>query len=167
MAGDAFDALLRRMERSGVASPAERVGCTAAQIARVEARCGVRLPATYRRFLGVMGRGSGRLFAHDRLAVHYADVLRLTARVPRVVRGWAADFPAWAAFGLPAGAVVILHRDDSDDFHFLRCDRADDSAVWHFGPDVRRPRRVCGSVLGWLRGWCAEAEQAVADGYYR
>jgi hypothetical protein len=54
----------------------------------------------------------------------------------------------------------------SDDFHFIRCDRADDSAVWHFSPRVLRPRRARKSVVGWLRGWCDEAEQAIADGYY-
>jgi len=166
MAVGPFDTLLRRMQRLQVASSSELVGCTASQIGRLEAKYGVLLPATYRRFLGVMGCKSGRLFTHDWLQVQYPSVLRLTSQVPGIVREWAGGSPEWASFALPAQALVILYRDMSDDFHFIRCDRADDSAVWHFSPNVLRPRQVRKSVVGWLRGWCEEAEQAIADGYY-
>jgi hypothetical protein len=164
MRSDPFDALLRRMQRSGIASSSDLLGCTPAQIRRLESRYGVKLPATYRRFLSVMGRKSGRLFAHDWLEVHYDSVLKLTARVPRIVRGWAEMSEEWASFTLPETALVILFRDTSDDFHFIRCDRPDDSGVWHFSLDTARPHQFRKSVVGWLRGWCEEAEQATADG---
>lgn len=165
MKTDPFEALLRRLHRSGVALPSELRGCTPAQIRRLESKYGVKLPATYRRFLSVMGRKSGRLFKYDWLEVHYDSVLTMTARVPRIVQDWAEISPEWTSFALPDKALVILYRDMSDDFHFIRCDRTDDSGVWHFSPDEPRPRQFCRSVVGWLRACCEEAEQAIADGY--
>jgi hypothetical protein len=165
MKTEPFDVLLRRIQRSGVASAAELVGCTPRQITRLESRYGIKLPATYRRFLSVMGRKSGRLFGHDWLEVQYDSILRLTAQVPQIVRDWAEVSPEWASFALPKKALVILYRDMSGDFHFIRCDRPDDSGVWHFSVDVPRPYQFRRSVVGWLRGWCEEAEQAIADGY--
>ena len=164
MRSDPLDALFQRMQRTGVVLPAQLVGCTPAQIRRLESRYGLTLPSTYRRFLSVMGRKSGRLFAHDWLEVHYDSVLKLTAQVPGIVRDWGEIAPEWASFALPDKALVILYRDMSDDFHFIRCDREDDSAVWHFSPDVPRPRQLRKSVVGWLRGWCEEAERVIADG---
>jgi hypothetical protein len=165
MRSDPLNALFKRMARTGVASPTEVVGCTPAQIKRLEARYGVTLPSTYRRFLSTMGRNSGRLFKGDWLEVHYRNVLKLTAQIPGIVRAWAEDSPEWDSFALPDKALVILYRDMSDDFHFIRCDRADDSGVWHFSPDVPRPYQFRRSVVSWLRGWCKDAEQAIAGGY--
>src|ERR1700681_3370538 len=116
MRSDPLDALLGRMQRSGVGSPAELVGCAPAQIRRLESRYGVTLPSTYRRFLSAMGRKSGRLFAHDWLEVQYDSVSRLTARVPEIVRDWAEISSEWSSFALPDKALVILYRDMSDDF---------------------------------------------------
>src|SRR5262245_48537678 len=111
MAGDPFDGLLKRMQRSGVASPNELLGCTPAQIRRLEARYRVTLPATYRRFLEVMGRRSGRLVTHDYLDIQYDYVLKATAALPRLLREAAEAVPEAASFALPADALIVLGRD--------------------------------------------------------
>src|SRR5689334_14280202 len=134
MTGDPFDELLKRMQRSGVAAPAELLGCTPAQIRRLEARYSVTLPATYRRFLEVMGRKSGRLVTHDDLDVQYDYVLRATAELPGLLQERAELVPDAASFALPALALIVLGRD-REQFHYIRCDRVDDSAVWYFNLD--------------------------------
>src|SRR5256885_513417 len=108
-----------------------------------------------------MGRRSGRLFTHDYLDVGYDYALKATAELPGLLAEWAEIDEAAARFALPAGGLIILGRDQ-EQFHFIRCDRADDSAVWYFSLDEPRPRQVRKSVVGWLRGWCQEAEQAIA-----
>ncbi len=74
-----FDLLLQRMERSKVATSSHVVGCTEQEIASLEARYGLRLPATYARYLRVMGHKSGRLFTSDHMAVSFRHVLEMTA----------------------------------------------------------------------------------------
>ena len=166
MADDPFDMLLQRMHRTGVASPEELVGCTPAEISALEAKYGIRLPATYHRFLSVMGRRSGRLFSYDWLAWSYDSVMGMTAGLRDEALEFAAESPEckWASFALPADALVVLHRDMSGDYHFIRCDRADDSGVWHFSSDDLQPWQFRQSVVGWLGDFCDEAAEAVAAG---
>ena len=58
MNDERFDALVRRLERAEVALPSDLGGCSSSEIAAIEARYGLRLPATHRRFLEVMGQRS-------------------------------------------------------------------------------------------------------------
>src|SRR4051812_41684842 len=108
MRSDPFEALLRRLHRSGVASPEELVGCTPAELRRLEARYSVTLPATYKRFLEVMGRKSGRLVTHDYLDIQYDYVLEATAELPALLREQTEVDSAAALFTLPADALVVL-----------------------------------------------------------
>src|SRR5579884_416603 len=121
MAVDPFDALLARLSATRVASADTLVGCTAAEIRRLERRYGVTLPATYRRFLAVMGRRSGRLFTHDWVTANYPGILGETAELR-------AQLTEAGGYQLPADAVVILARD-GEQYNFIRCDRSDDSSV--------------------------------------
>ncbi|WP_029630048.1 SMI1/KNR4 family protein [Zavarzinella formosa] len=158
MTKDPFASILKRMQRSGVAEPSGLLGCTPAQIQRLETRYGVTLPATYRRFLELMGRKSGRLVTHDHLDIQYDYVVKATAGFPKLL-------DESSSFTLPADALIILGRD-GDQFHYIRCDHPEDSAVWYVNLDDLKPRQVRKSVVGWVRSWCQEAEQAIADGYY-
>jgi hypothetical protein len=149
------------MAATGVAGADELKGCTAAQIAALERRYAVRLPATYRRFLEVMGRRSGRLFTHDWIYTDYRYVLGATAEV----REQLAEGDD--GFELPPDAVVILGRE-GEQYNFIRCDRPDDSRVWaiDLGASRVRARQFRASVFGWLRAWATEAAEAVASGWY-
>src|SRR5215475_15319535 len=86
---DGFNGLLARLAASNVATTQDRQGCTAAEIAGLEARYRIRLPASYRRYLELMGHRSGRLFTCDHMAVFYRDVLEMTDDVcaRRIKRG--------------------------------------------------------------------------------
>jgi hypothetical protein len=160
MAKDPFDALLARMAETGVATSEMLEGCTPAEIRRLERRYGVTLPATYRRFLAVMGRRSGRLFTHDWVTANYPNIAGETADL----RAQLADA---GGYELSADAVVVLARD-AEQYNFIRCDRPDDSPVWaiDLGAVRVRPRQFRVSVVGWLRAWAGEAAEAVADGWY-
>ena len=57
-----IQALIERMVGTGYARPDELLGCTPEEVARIEARFGLRLPRIYREFLLAMGRGAGRFF---------------------------------------------------------------------------------------------------------
>src|SRR5436190_10666765 len=160
MAKDQFAELLARMAATGVASADELEGCTAAEIRQLESRYGIRLPATYRHFLAVMGRRSGRLFTHDWVYAEYTDVLETTAEVREQL---AEDK---SRYELPSDALVILSRDFA--YNFIRCNRTDDSAVWalDLGADRGRAKQTRPSVIGWIRAWADEAAEVVASGWY-
>lgn len=158
--GDAFDALLVRMERNGVCAPHERVGCTPAEIAALEARYGLRLPATYRRYLETMGHDAGRLFRHDPSSrTRYRHVLEMTAQEREL---WSDYDPPWE---LPPDALLIWDRE-GDWFDFIRCDGGDDSPVWKYDVYRWELRESRPGVVAWLEGWCRDAEAAIADGYF-
>jgi len=154
-----FDALLARMERNGVCRPEERVGCTAEEIAALEAAYGVRLPASYRRYLSEMGHDAGRLFRHDHTEAHYGEVLTLTAREREL---WPDYAPPWT---LAANTLLISQRE-GDYFSFIHCDDEVDSPVWVY--DVYRwtITRSAPGVVAWLEAWCSEAELAISHGYF-
>src|SRR5262249_49640208 len=78
---EGFDKLLVRMDASQIAKSSDLKGCTLAEIDALERRYRIVLPASYRRYLELMGHGSGRLFASDHVAVSYSYVLELTEDV--------------------------------------------------------------------------------------
>jgi hypothetical protein len=162
-----FNRLLRRMETSHVAAPPELVGCTPREINHLEARYGVQLPVTYRRYLEVLGHRSGKLFTSDNMAVFYPQVLAMTNERRR---SW-AEALAEDGSGPPPGfkltddALMIAGRL-GDQFEFIRCNRQDDSPVWYFNTWDWQIKEVHPSVLDWLESWCAEAERAIASGYF-
>jgi hypothetical protein len=156
----AFDALLARMERTGVCRPDERVGCTAEEIAALEARYGVRLPATYRRYLETMGHDAGRLFRHDPSSqTRYRHVLEMTAAERAL---WSDYDPPWE---LPADALLVFGRE-GDWFDFIRCDGGGDAPVWKYDVYRWELRETSPGVVAWLERWCAAAETAIAEGYF-
>ena len=161
MSADPFDRLLAKMAKSNVASADELQGCTSAQIAAIEKRYSVRLPNTYRRYLEVMGRKSGRLFTHDYLSTDYRFALRGTAEVRKQLVEWESGFE------IPPDAFVILGRD-AEQYNFIRCNDVEDSRVWaiDLGEERVRSRRFRTSVVGWLRAWANEAAEVVASGWY-
>ena len=90
-----FEAFVRRLTACGVASPSDLVGCSADEIERLERKYRIVLPASYRLFLQTMGRGSGRLFTHDHVSVHYPDILDMT------------EEQAAGGLELPSDALII------------------------------------------------------------
>jgi hypothetical protein len=162
-----FARLLRRLEASRVAAPADLVGCTPGEIAALEARYGARLPRAYRRYLEVMGHRSGRLFTCDHAAVFYPYVLAMTAEMRQQWAEAQAEDGSGPPpeFELPGDALLIYGRL-GEQFEFIRCGRQDDSPVWYFNTWGWQVRQTESSVLAWLESWCGEAEGAIASGYF-
>lgn len=154
-----FDVFRRRLKAGRVIRWWEWRGCSAGEIAALERRYGVRLPATYRAYLQTMGHGAGKLFRHDHLAVTLAYVLDLTGRVRARTAAESAADP------LPSDALVILGRLDGY-FQFIRCQDEEDSSVWDLDETGWQAERVHDSVLDWLEYWCDEAEAAIRQGYF-
>ena len=86
MAQNPFDKLLARMEESGVATAKELRGCSATEIGRLERKYHFTLPATYRRFLEVMGHRSARLFSHDHVGTDFAHVMKATIELRKQLK---------------------------------------------------------------------------------
>lgn len=49
----------RKLLESGVATKQTLIGCSDVEIAELEAKFGLKLPATYKEYLGMMGKGAG------------------------------------------------------------------------------------------------------------
>jgi hypothetical protein len=158
---DRFRQLRRRLEAGRVIRWWQWRGCSKGEIAALEQRYGVHVPATYRAYLGTMGHGAGRLFTHDHLAVTLDHVLPMTDRVRARMAAEGAAHP------LPGDSLVILGRLDAY-FQFIRCADTDDSSVWALDESGWQAdgTPVHASVLDWLEFWCGEAESAIREGYF-
>jgi hypothetical protein len=156
-----FDAFVVRLINSGVASPAELIGCSDDEIEQLERKYEIRLPTSYRLFLQLMGHKSGRLFTHDHIKASYPDVLCFTEKQ---IKFW-KNVPEAKRITLSADALVILSRL-GEQWLCIRCADVDDTPVLYYSEcdpiQVSHP-----SVLDWLETWRAEAEEAIASGYYK
>jgi SMI1 / KNR4 family (SUKH-1) len=154
--------LVKHMLEHQVATTSSLVGCTDAEIAAIETKYSVRLPAAYRSFLALMGQESGRLFTHDHVGTSYQYVLGETESLRRFLDSGRAEPPS--SFELPRDALVILTRD----LHcqFIRCNDPEDSPVWYFNIGEWSVAQCNTSITEWLRGWCTAAEGAIRRGYF-
>ena len=161
---DRFNQLLERMQANCIGSAADLIGCDAAEISVLEAKYQLQIPHSYRLYLRTMGHRSGRLFTHDHLAAFYPYVVSMTGDLKR---DWAAGVDAPPPnFSLPANALLICGRLGAQ-FDFIQCNGSDDSPVWHFSTWDWKILEPQPSVFAWLESWCGEAEQAIANGYFK
>ena len=165
-----FERFLERMVRSGISGTGEGqilLGSTEAEIRAIETRYNLHLPKTYRHYLNVMGKRSGRLFTSDHLAVFYENVIEMTAdiRSRKLSGSKDGEVTAPVGFALPEKAFFIASRLDSQ-FEFITCDASDDSPVWYFSEGDWIVRQNYASVMDGLEAWCEYAEEAIASGYF-
>ena len=161
MKNERFDALLLRLERTEVALPSDLTGCSPSEISAVEARYGLRLPATYRRFLQAMGHRCGWLFGGEQVVVDYEAILTLTQESRSSL---SSEDPELAA-QIPPDAFFVLTSGDDADF-FIRCGEGDDPPVYALNTAERSIEEAYASVTEWLEGACEYAEECLADGYF-
>lgn len=74
-----FRTLIEHLKIQSIATRRSLVGCTPEEIEILENRYDIKLPASYRTYLEIMGHKSGRLFTHDHMHVFYRHVLEMTA----------------------------------------------------------------------------------------
>ncbi|MES2944171.1 MAG: SMI1/KNR4 family protein [Pseudomonadota bacterium] len=158
-----FAQILRRMEASGIASPAQLRGCEEQEIFELEKKYNVLLPYSYRQYLQVMGHDSSKLFGFDHVAAVYAAVIDITADWSQYLEEEEMGPPA--SFVLPQDALLISERL-GDQFEFIRCVDKADSTVWYFNTWDWEIRVSYLSVYEWLECWCGQSEDAIASGYF-
>src|SRR5579872_2249652 len=153
MERDLIDRLVERMYETRVACPDELRGCSADEIAALEAKYSIVLPDTYRRFLEVMGHSAGQLFAHDRVEASYEQVLQMTEEQRR----WHRDEPEEQPISLPADALIVLGRL-REQFSFIRCRGTADSPIYYYEMLADAAVQYWSpSLVTWLNLWCDEA----------
>ncbi len=161
MSVDLFDSFLKRLARSEVAMPENFEDCTASELEQLESKYGLRLPGIYRRFLSIMGRQCGWLFASEQVAVDYWTVLDLTQEV----RSSLATSDPELAKRIPPDGFFILTT--GGDVHlFIRCGKDQNPPVYVLNEPEHTIEVAHASVMEWLESGCEEAEEAIADGYF-
>jgi hypothetical protein len=151
-AESSFDGLLVRMEASGVVHSRRTLkGCSETEIMTLRSLTGVEIPWSYRRFLKLMGHGTGKLFRTDHIDVLYPAVLNLNRERSTL---------------LPGDALLISNRL-GDDHDFICCDGTPDPPVMQWAVPEQTIVQSHASVLDWLESWCADAESAIKSGYFK
>jgi ankyrin repeat protein len=74
------DEVMRRLKNIPAFRRAETRGCTAAEIKRLEEHFHVRLPDSYREFLGRMGKGADRFMVSDHWRFRFDELFELARR---------------------------------------------------------------------------------------
>jgi hypothetical protein len=148
---DTADTLVPRLLACGV-SPAGIRGCTDADLARVEAAAGRTLPASYRQFLALVGRGAGE-FLSD-LTAFYPAVLALTDR-------HRLETPRYSV--LPDDAFVFADRYGEQCLFFRLSDGPEDAAVYLWTDErPKKTKKVFDSVWGFVEDELRGYEEATA-----
>ena len=162
-----FKAIIKRMHLSRIAGPEDLLGCSPTEVLALENRYGVGLPIAYRQYLELMGHKSGRLFTHDHQAVFYANVLAQTSAFRNQIDNEANSFDTTppVSFVLPRDALIIAARLWGA-WAFIRCNAGDDLPVWMVCDGEWSVHQIHASVYDWIEAWCAEAEKAIASGYF-
>lgn len=123
-------------------------GCSAEELADLEAAHGLTLPEAYRSFLAVMGQETQGLFAWDHLEVHYPYVLTATAEQ----RQYAIEDDELSAFEAALGPCPLLICGRlGEQFFFLRGDDPK-AQVWYWNYDAEPgiSRVAYASVMAFL-----------------
>jgi hypothetical protein len=153
MAHDFLDAALARLAAAGLFPGGQPSGCTPEERAEIEARCGMALPVSYRRFLSAMGRSAGDFLAGTDFT--YPLVLDLRRQADRLL----VEGSARIALN-PADFVFALHQGYQ--FLFFRCGLSDDPPVFYYEEGAPGFVQVAGSFSAWLTG-CVDDEVAAAE----
>lgn len=130
-----------------ITSPAEIKGCTDEEIAELESNYQLTLPAIYKRFLKVMGRGAGVLFADCSWTLielaHANNVLHQKLQMNGV-----AQLPKSTFVFLECGGAEILFFDTKD---------GDDPPVYLIEVASEPPKLWSKSFSEWLSKAAKEA----------
>jgi hypothetical protein len=131
----------RRMVAEGIASPDTMSGCEAAEINRLEAKVGVTLPAAYRFFLMVMGRGAGTFLVGTEWTIETLPLLQSVGLHLLEESGAESSFP-------DTGFVFASHQRYQ--FLFFDCADGEDPPVHHYMERDTTSHRVDNSFTTWL-----------------
>jgi len=139
----AIDEAIQRLEDMGIAPPAEREGCTNAEIRELEHEQDVTLPGAYRTYLGRMGKACGTfLRGSDR---RYPRLRSLTDGLQSLMAESDADHH------LSADAFAFLGHQ-SYQYLYFETTAGENPPVYHYLENDPEPERVADSFTEWLLG---------------
>ena len=156
--------IIKRLTDTGIAHPDKLVGCTPQELDQLESKYSVQLPEFYRWYLLTMGKDSGLLLCCDHYAATYDEVLENTSYWRTFVLECEQEDDT-ELFHLPDDAFVINNRL-GEQFEYIRCDNADDSAVWYFNMWEPTSQQHKTSLYYWLLTLMDQCESAIQNGYF-
>lgn len=138
-----------------------------AQKLMLEAKYGVKLPHSYRRFLEVMGKNSSLLFRvpSGDVSCDYDDALTGKEEYVKDFTEYWMGKEGKDLGHLPDDALII---GQSSGYYFtmIRCKDSEDSPVWGFLESGSEFKQVSKSFVEYLYDWCWSAQQALNRGEY-
>jgi hypothetical protein len=149
---DAVDEAVEQLTAAGLASQGQLQGCSEADMAGLEAKLGLKLPAVYRRFLARMGRSAGKFLVGTDFLFHDLPTLRQQAE--RLLE------EAGPHLTLAARAFVFTAHQGYQ-FLFFETGGGPDPEVFLFVEGEDEFQQVAGSFSSWLTG-CVADEIAAA-----
>ena len=124
---DIVEVARAKLMHAGLADPADLVGCSQEEIEDIEARLGLRLPASYRSWLAGLGRSAGPLWLAS--GSYYPSLLRITSELRIALSD--------EGLSLPPDAMAFREHELML-FAWFRCDGSGDPPVhtsWFGGDD--------------------------------
>jgi len=146
------DESIARLTSAGLVAASQLSGCTEQDIAKIEAKYGIQLPAAYRSFLAAMGRSAGTFFVGTDFL--FPDVLTLREQAERLLQ----ECKAKIALG-KTDFVFAVHQGYQ--FLFMKSGESDDPAVFLYEECEEDFRLAADRFSDWLLA-CVEDEIAAA-----
>lgn len=131
--------LAQRIIKAGFATSDTMVGCSESDIAQLEHRLGIRLPAKYKKFLLSWGKQAGDFLD---------DCCFLYDSLESICRPNAESLAKDHGFELSPQSFVFLERYPL--FMFFDTTQGEDPPVWLFDEDQSKPKIVASSFSEWL-----------------
>jgi SMI1 / KNR4 family (SUKH-1) len=120
-------------------------GCTRRQIGEIEARLGVQLPNSYRRFLSRFGRDTDACAALRGSDCCFSRLLDLRTWADQLLRESSAPFALHSQ-----DFVFLMHQGYQ--FYFFRADGlSDDPPVFYFFEGWKQPEQKFSTITDWLK----------------
>jgi hypothetical protein len=143
-----------RLLAAGIATPREIIGCSADEIAALEAFHGIKLPLAYTDFLRVAGRCAGK-FIYD-VDFLYDKLFTLNALAADLLNDWEKG-----QLKLPTNAFVFAMRY-GEQFMFFEADgKNDDPPVFFYFEGHKKFKHIANSVWEVLEAELTETEHCI------
>ncbi len=146
---DLIDTLIQDRIRKGRSKPEDFKGCSEEEIAGLESRMGIELPAMFKAYLRHMGKSAGGFLRGS--DVRFGCLHELT--------GEAYDEARKRNFQLPEDIFAFYAHQGYDYMYFRLTDDSDDPAVYRFHMAWEAPRLVLpafSDYLKWMFGTVME-----------
>jgi len=144
-----FNNLKAKMIESELSTPDEILGCSEQEIAEIETRFKMNLPATYREFLHQMGNCAGWFL--EGTDVYFPQLLDCRKVAERLMKEDGAEFslqPTW---------FVFLQHQGYQFMYFDSMEKDGDPPVFRYLEGDKQPKQIADSFSQWLTA-CVEQE---------